>query len=199
MNQRGFNICSVEAKDKDVYGFAGFVNRLNQGRHAIARLNQKFHLPSMEQLQHQPILARRLLNICSGPAGEAQRRNRMPLKRQGLRLLAGIAFLSLPLAGGDPAKGKSRRGSTENAQSASAILWREPTDIRSRNLFYGPGGEKHQPEGPFTFVEEDLNGTNPKYVVRDVHKIKWTVKLGMEARPETVATRLVWAPGYFAS
>ena len=28
--------------------------------------------------------------------------------------------------------------------------------------------------------------------------MKWKVKLGEEARPETVATRLVWAAGYFA-
>ncbi|MBI4906214.1 MAG: hypothetical protein HY820_21445 [Acidobacteria bacterium] len=29
--------------------------------------------------------------------------------------------------------------------------------------------------------------------------MKWKVKLGAEARPETVATRLVWAVGYFAN
>jgi len=80
-----------------------------------------------------------------------------------------------------------------------AVLWREPADLTTRNLYYGPGGEKDQPRGPFTFIEEDLNGTNPKYVVRDSNKVKWTVKLGLEARPETVASRLVWAVGYFAN
>ena len=84
-------------------------------------------------------------------------------------------------------------------ESESAVLWREPIEIGSRNLFYGPGGEQHQPHGPFTFVEEDLNGSNPKYVVRDRDKVKWTIKLGMEARPETVASRLVWAVGYFTN
>jgi hypothetical protein len=79
------------------------------------------------------------------------------------------------------------------------VLWRDPVDIRSRNLFYGPGGEKHQPRAPFTFVEEDLNGSNPKYIVRDRNKVKWTVKLGQEAKPETVSSRLVWAAGYFAN
>ncbi len=53
--------------------------------------------------------------------------------------------------------------------------------------------------GPFKFVEEDLNGSNPKFVVRDKNKVKWTVKLGNEARPETVASRLVWAAGYFTN
>jgi hypothetical protein len=79
------------------------------------------------------------------------------------------------------------------------VLWRDPVDLGSRDLFYGPGGEKDQPHGPFTFVEEDLHGTNPKYIVRDRDKVKWTVKLGLEARPETVASRLVWAAGYFTN
>src|SRR5262249_32291847 len=50
-----------------------------------------------------------------------------------------------------------------------------------------------------TFVEEDLGGSNPKLVVRDRDGVKWKVKLGGEARPETVASRLVWAVGYFTN
>jgi hypothetical protein len=75
-------------------------------------------------------------------------------------------------------------------------LWREPTDIRSRNLLYGPGGEEHEPHGPFMLVKEDLKGSNPKFDVRDKEGVAWKIKLGAEARPETVATRLVWAVGY---
>ena len=78
-----------------------------------------------------------------------------------------------------------------------AHLWSEPTDIASRDLFYGPGGQEHQPVGPFTFEKEDMNGTNPKYVVRGQDGVKWKVKLGEEARPEPAASRLVWAAGYF--
>jgi hypothetical protein len=78
------------------------------------------------------------------------------------------------------------------------VLWREPKDIAERNLFYGPGGEEHQPRGTFTFVGEDLDGTNPKLNVRDDTGMKWKIKLGAEVRPETVATRLVWAVGYSA-
>lgn len=77
-------------------------------------------------------------------------------------------------------------------------LWTE-RDVTACNVFYGPGGEAHQPRGPFTFVKEDLNGTNPKVVVHDADGVKWTVKLGAEARPETAATRLVWAAGYYAN
>jgi hypothetical protein len=85
------------------------------------------------------------------------------------------------------------------ARSAPAVLWREPKDIANRDLFYGPGGEGHQPSGAvFTFIKEDLAGSNPKFVVRDDTRTKWRVKLGPEARPETVASRLVWAVGYAA-
>ncbi len=79
------------------------------------------------------------------------------------------------------------------------VLWSNPADIRSSDLFYGPGGKKHQPHTTFTFVEEDLNGTNPKFDVRDENGVKWRVKLGPEARPETAASRLLWAVGYSAN
>jgi hypothetical protein len=64
---------------------------------------------------------------------------------------------------------------------------------------YGPGGAEHLPRGKFTFVEEDLDGTNPKFVARDSDGVKWKVKMGLEARPETAASRLLWSVGYFAN
>jgi hypothetical protein len=78
-------------------------------------------------------------------------------------------------------------------------LWKEPKDISARNLYYGPGGKAHQPHGNFVFVKEDLDGTNPKFVVRDQDGVKWKVKMGNEARPETVATRIAWAVGYYTN
>src|SRR5207244_10235912 len=71
-------------------------------------------------------------------------------------------------------------------------------DIASRNLFYGEGGERDQPHGTMTFLKEDKGGTNPKFDVRDEDGTRWRVKLGVEARPETVAAHLLWAVGYFA-
>lgn len=98
--------------------------------------------------------------------------------------------LSLPVAGA-PKKADRVAGGTP-------VLWRDPVDIASRNLIYGPGGEKNQPQGPFVFVKEDLHGTNPKFVIKDSAGVKWKLKLGGEARPETAASRIVWAAGYFA-
>src|SRR5262249_47038378 len=79
-----------------------------------------------------------------------------------------------------------------------AVLWSDPGDIVSRNLFYGEGGKEDAPTTTvFTYIKEDLEGTSPKFDVRDQNGTKWRVKLGEEARPETVATRLLWAVGYF--
>ena len=83
--------------------------------------------------------------------------------------------------------------------SARAVLWEEPTDITTRDLFDGPGGRAHARHGTtFRFVKEDRDGSNPKYVVRDDAGTTWKLKLGWEAQPETAASRIVWAVGYFA-
>jgi hypothetical protein len=89
---------------------------------------------------------------------------------------------------------------TRRSDGAPAVLWRDPTVNARGDLFYGPGGAEHQPDehGTFTFVREDLSGSHLKFEVRDDRGVKWKVKLGSEARPETVATRLVWAAGYSA-
>ncbi len=44
-----------------------------------------------------------------------------------------------------------------------------------------------------------MAGTNPKFDVTDQDGVTWRVKMGPEARPETAASRLVWAVGYFAN
>ncbi|HWN99104.1 MAG TPA: hypothetical protein VNS63_07515, partial [Blastocatellia bacterium] len=78
-----------------------------------------------------------------------------------------------------------------------AVLWRQPSDIRTRNLLLGPGGRALQPSGPFRFIKEDNDGSSPKFVVEDRSGVRWKVKLGDEAKPESAATRLLWAVGYF--
>src|SRR5438105_2695378 len=81
-----------------------------------------------------------------------------------------------------------------------AVVLRDPVpNISHRDLFYGSGGKEHEPRGKFTFIEEDLHGTNPKIVIQDQSGVKWTAKPGREARPETAASRLVWAVGYFTN
>jgi hypothetical protein len=79
------------------------------------------------------------------------------------------------------------------------VIWVDPGDIKARNLYFGVGGESNQPKPPVKFVKEDVNGTSPKFDVHDESHQKWKAKLGIEAQPETVASRLLWAVGYFAN
>jgi len=125
--------------------------------------------------------------LLSGPA--AAKNN-----RSALLFAVGYLCLSVPAAA---QQGHSLSKQRYESRETQAVLWREPTDMASRNLFYGPGGKKDQPQGTtFAYEKEDLHGTNPKFDVRDQDNVKWRVKLGEEARPETVATRLLWAVGY---
>lgn len=100
---------------------------------------------------------------------------------------------------------KDKKGKKDNDRALSAtqihnpVLWRQPQDIAAQDLFYGQGGQSHQPVPPFTFEKEAHSGTNPKFDVRDAKGKRWRVKLAEEARPEVVASRMLWAMGYFAN
>ncbi len=78
------------------------------------------------------------------------------------------------------------------------VAWRDPGNISALNLRFGPGSEEMAPLAPFTFVSESTVGASPKFRVKDARGVTWSVKMGPEAKAETVATRLVWAMGYFA-
>src|SRR6478672_1555727 len=110
-----------------------------------------------------------------------------------------LALLLILGSIGKITEAKNKTSPKTSKGEGPAVLWRNPVDIASRNLFYGPGGKEHQPSGTITFEKEDLSGNNPMFDVIDEKGFKWTVKMGSEARPETAATRLVWAVGYFAN
>lgn len=110
-----------------------------------------------------------------------------------------VVCLACSLTMGHSSDGSKKAKTAADAASEPAVLWKDPGDLASRDLFYGPGGQDHVPHGPFKFEKEDLDGTNPKFVVKDEGGIKWKVKLGIEARPETVASRILWAVGYHAN
>ncbi len=120
-------------------------------------------------------------------------------KRQMIAALLAIAALIFTITATAKKGSKAHKPDGKITGQGNALLWQNPVDIRSRNLFFGPGGEEHAPHSTYTFEKEDLNGTSPKFDVRDENGVKWRVKMGPEARPETVASRLVWAVGYSAN
>ena len=90
------------------------------------------------------------------------------------------------------------QGRNEQGQSLSANpprIWEDRGPIEQLDLFWGGGSPERVPVGPFTFVSEDLGGTNPKANVRDVNGVLWGVKWDEEAQSEVAASRLAWAMG----
>jgi hypothetical protein len=85
----------------------------------------------------------------------------------------------------------------ETAQVSPEWLWIDPARIELRDLTYGLGSPDREPKATeYEFLEEDTDGVNPKFMVKDSNGVEWKVKIGREARPEIAATRLVWAVGY---
>lgn len=95
-------------------------------------------------------------------------------------------------------KKKVEKEQKKNKDKGTPVLWRDPGNLRKKDLYYGPGSKALAPVPPFRFVKEDKSGKSPKFDVIDARGVKWKVKLGPEAQAETVATRLVWAAGYNA-
>ena len=141
---------------------------------------------------------RRFAKEGSGCAAYRKLRSIGTPRRAEFPLVLGLALLipAISLAGEGAKKNQQLQSVPDNLP---AVLWVQPASIANRDLFHGPGGRDHEPHTTFTFLREDLNGTNPKFDVRDEDGTKWRVKLGAEAKPEIAASRLLWAIGYFAN
>jgi hypothetical protein len=113
------------------------------------------------------------------------------MTKQTLAAVVSIAILSTPAF-------LSAKKAPKEGHAGPPILWQDPGDVAARDMAAGAGGVAHQPHGPFKFVKEDMDGTSPKFVIAEADGTKWSVKLDAEAHPEAVASRFVWAAGYFA-
>jgi hypothetical protein len=92
-----------------------------------------------------------------------------------------------------------KKDKDEKKLTGTPVLWKEPTDIATRDLMAGPGGEALKPDLSrvvFNGSDPDSTGYSVKWNVLDGAGTKWVVKIGNEARPETASVRLAWAVGY---
>ncbi len=81
--------------------------------------------------------------------------------------------------------------------TGTPVFWREPTDVSSRNLLLGAGGEAMKPDvSKVTFVAVKTGGYSTKYEVRDAKGNKWIAKISKESQPDTAANRLLYGLGY---
>lgn len=103
-----------------------------------------------------------------------------------------VALLWLAIAMAGPA--------VSAAQREQQHLWRDPGNVAARDLYWGMGRPDAAPRPPFTFVKEDLGGSNPKVRVTDARGTLWSVKFPgasqNEVHAEIAAARLMWAVGY---
>ena len=112
-------------------------------------------------------------------------------KSAAMALVVILSLASFGAAQNDDKKNKK-------APEGTPVLWQEPTDVATRNLLLGPGGEAMKPDlSKLTYVKQKQGGYSTKYVVRDGAGREWVAKIGKEAQPDTVANRLLWAAGYF--
>ena len=67
----------------------------------------------------------------------------MPKERfRSLTVLAFVFILSLSL----PADANQKEKKKKQVAHGTPVLWREPTDIASRDLLLGPGGKRMKPD-----------------------------------------------------
>ena len=91
-----------------------------------------------------------------------------------------------------------------SAPVTGAVIWVEPTDIATRDLFYGPWGKENAPNpvDTFTFVEPKRSGVNLGMTVKDSQGREWSVKtpypggLDSEAPVEVALSRVLSGVGY---
>jgi hypothetical protein len=109
-----------------------------------------------------------------------------------------VLTLALPFAAAAQDDKKQDKGKNEQKELVGKpVFWREPTDIETRNLLLGAGGEAMKPDvSTLTFIEQKTGGYSTKYRVRDAKGNEWIAKIGKEAQPDTAANRLLWALGY---
>ena len=123
------------------------------------------------------------------------------MRRTALMLCAPLmlALAALPV-GVTAQKKDSSTAKVAGAVNQPDRIWRDPGVMTSLDLRYGAGGKARAPDPrhAFTFVSEDPLATSPKFDVADGQGVEWKVKLGQESQSETVATRFLWAAGYYA-
>src|ERR1700716_3612112 len=101
--------------------------------------------------------------------------------RRSIPFFAWLIVLCLvPVLFAQKEKNKDRPEKT-TLPDAPAVLWREPSDIASRDLFLGPGGESMKPDlSQVTFIGVQTGGHTKKWRVRDGAGHEWVVKFGNE-------------------
>lgn len=94
-------------------------------------------------------------------------------------------------------KSKKASGpSSAPTTTGKPIMWMDRGNIAALDLIHGIGSPETMPKPPFTFVKEDVSGTNPKIRVTDGNGMTWNMKFDEEVHAEIAGSRFAWACGY---
>ena len=106
-----------------------------------------------------------------------------------------LAVIGCAPAGCAPAIRSTTTQPLSDAEMAQ--LWR-PVPPATLDLFHGAGGPDLAPDpaAEYILLEKETDGYSDGYDVVDARGLEWSVKVGEEAQPEVVASRLLWAAGY---
>ena len=115
-----------------------------------------------------------------------------------------IATLALIAVAGASCAGVGRPQVQNTPPKPGVSMWVEPTDLASRDLYYGPWGREHAPDPKdvYDLVEMKHSGVNLGMTVKDSKGREWSVKqpypgnLDSEAPVEVVVSRLLSGVGY---
>src|ERR1044072_7837237 len=95
---------------------------------------------------------------------------------QSISVLLLMLVLAFSAAAQDDKK-KDKDG--KKPLTGTPVMWKDPTDLESRNLILGAGGEKMKPDiSKVTFIEQKTGGFSTKYRVRDAKGNEWIAKIG---------------------
>jgi hypothetical protein len=108
-----------------------------------------------------------------------------------------LQFLTVVLMAAGALSAHAQKSNKSNVQpTGKPIMW-EPGNVQGRDLFHGPGGREMAPDlSRIKFLKKETGGANRKFRIEDGSGRVWIAKLGVEARPETAAVRLLWGLGY---
>jgi hypothetical protein len=108
-----------------------------------------------------------------------------------------LAFVLLIAFGGFADEAPRLYSEVAAVREGKKIIWHNPGAVEKLDFRYCSGGRSLAPQPPFTFVKEDVTGTNPKVRVQDRTRRQWAVKFGKEASSDNFASCLAWAVGFY--
>jgi hypothetical protein len=120
------------------------------------------------------------------------------MNRLSLVVRCGLAVVVCVSAACAPRLSHARTEPTLGSRAPIVELWTNPTALNERNLRWGPGNQENAPSPRVMYrvLKKDETGYSHGYDVMDPDGRKWSIKIGREAQPEIVLSRILWALGY---